>query len=55
MAGQIVSEACTEVQLLGRKMGAAAIVKDPEMSGQIRGAIDRLVTTIAISMALHDL
>ena len=55
MAGQIVSEACIEVQLLGRKMGAAAIVKDPEMSGQIRGAIDRLVTTIAISMTLHDL
>ena len=46
MAGQVVSEACTEVQLLGRKMDAAAIVNDPEMSGQIREAIDRFVIKI---------
>jgi chromate reductase, NAD(P)H dehydrogenase (quinone) len=46
MSGRVISEACLDVPLLGRKMDAVAISEDPEISEAVQGAIDRFVRAI---------
>jgi chromate reductase, NAD(P)H dehydrogenase (quinone) len=47
MSGRIVPEACIAVPLPGRKLDAAGIVADPELSSQIQAAIVAFATAIA--------
>jgi chromate reductase, NAD(P)H dehydrogenase (quinone) len=47
MSGKIVPEACIAVPLPGRKLDAAGIVADPELSSQIQAAIVAFATAIA--------
>jgi chromate reductase, NAD(P)H dehydrogenase (quinone) len=47
MSGRIVPEACLAVPLPGRRLDAAGIVADPELSSQIQVAIVAFATAIA--------
>ena len=53
MSAQVVSNACVEVPLLGKKLDAAGILASAEIAGVIRSGLIQFAATIAKEEACH--